>query len=247
MRGSIWAFGVVQSLIASAVASAQAQSVPSTAPPPPVTAAEGVPARAPTPVPVTPATAATATGAPAPGASPTRTARVTFHADDPDAILQTDWSAEGKSVDWYQLCTEGCTQRVNADARFRVAGSGMYESMPFKLPLDKDTVTVNAEMKSRSVAVPILMAVAGYTLFVFVGPTLLAMSLSETSDYHGDDGLLAAGIVTTSVGAVVGSVGLVMLIVKAQKKESVVRIARAQPPKLELGRGIALETRGFTF
>lgn len=150
-------------------------------------------------------------------------------------------------MDWYQLCMEGCTQRVNADARFRVAGSGMYESMPFKLPLDRESVTINAEMKSRSVAAPILMAVAGYTLFVFVGPTLLAMSLSETSPYHGDDGLLAAGIVTTSLGAVVGSVGLVMIIVKAQKKESIVRMAHGAPPKLQLGGGVALEGRGITF
>jgi hypothetical protein len=246
MRGSTWVFGVVQFLIGSVVASAGAQSAsPQPAPPPPVATFETAPAQAPSPAAA--ASGVPAASAPAARSQPTRTANVTFHADDPEAVLQTDWSADGKSVDWYQLCTGECIQRVNAEARFRVAGSGMYESMPFKLPPDREQVTVDAEMKSRSVAVPILMAVAGYTLFVFVGPTLLAMSLSETSDYHGDDGLLAAGIVTTSVGAVVGSVGLVMLIVKAQKKESIVRLANGTPPKLKLPGGMALETRGITF
>jgi hypothetical protein len=138
--------------------------------------------------------------------------------------------------------------RLSADAHYRVAGPGLYESPIFGLPPGRHQVSVQAEMRSRSVSAGVLELVIGGTLFALVGPILLLAGADEKDHHEKDgDGLLIAGASVTLAGAVVGTVGLVTLVVKSSQRESKVRLARNPVPALALPGGLALDASGLRF
>jgi hypothetical protein len=193
-----------------------------------------------------PSAAAATAAAPAPVAA-TRTATVVFQADDADAVLESDWTPDGKASPWYAVCAAPCTEHVNADGRFRAAGPGLHPSTPFKLPGGRDRVVITGEMAGKSMAVPVALIVAGNGLFFVVGPIFLVSGIVSEAGHGSGGGLIATGAVMMLGGAVVGLTGVVMLIVKAQNKESKVQLARSGGPRFELPAGLALEARGVTF
>lgn len=231
MRGSRWlSAGIALSLWAAAPR-AFAETPPAGAKPPSL---------APQPAP-----AAAASAAPAPAAA--RVATVVFQADDFDAVLESDWTPDGKTSPWYAVCRAPCTEKVHADARFRAAGPGLHESTPFVLPSGRDRYVITGEMAGTSVAAPVAMIVAGNGLFWVVGPIFLVTGVVAEASNRSGGGLIATGAVVMLGGAVVGIAGVVMLIIRAQNKESKVTIAQRQSPRLELGHGLGLDARGLSF
>jgi hypothetical protein len=200
----------------------------------------------PPPVVSTPSPAASASPvAPAPPVSSApRTAVVTFRADRADAVLESDWAPNGAVSPWYTLCVAPCEQKVVADARLRVAGPGLYASRIFKLPLERERVAVTAEMESRSVAGGVVLLAIGYVLLGVTSPALVVGGIERE---HGGTSFIVSGIGAGVAGAVAGGLGLMLMVRRAQYKESRVRMAHAAPPRLALPAGLALEPRGLTF
>ncbi len=187
--------------------------------------------------------------APAPPAPPAlaptpRTAVVLFRADHADALLESDWAPNAAVSPWYTVCVAPCEQQVVADARLRVAGPGLYPSRIFKLPLERNRVVVTATMESRSVAGGVVLLAIGYALLGVTSPALVVGGLARE---HGGSPLIVSGIGVGVAGAVAGGVGLMLMVRRAQYKESRVRLSRATPPRLELPAGLGLEPRGLTF
>ncbi|HTQ04812.1 MAG TPA: hypothetical protein VMI54_13195 [Polyangiaceae bacterium] len=179
-----------------------------------------------------------------PAASTPRTAVVLFRADHPDAVLESDWAPNDAPSPWYVLCATPCEERVVADARLRVSGPGLYASRTFKLPLDRDRVAVTATMESRSVAGGVVLLAVGYALLGVTSPALVVGGLARE---HGGTGLVVSGIGVGIAGAVAGGLGLMLMVRRAQYKESRVRMAHGAAPRLELPGGLGLEARGLTF
>lgn len=173
-----------------------------------------------------------------------RTAVVEFRADRPGAVLESDWAPNNAVSPWYMLCAAPCRQNVVADARLRVAGPGMYASRIFKLPLGQPYVRVTATMESRSIAGGVALLAVGYALLGVTSPALVGGGLARD---HGGTPLIVSGIAVGVAGAVAGGIGLMLMVRRAQYKESRVRTARASAPRLALPGGLALEPRGITF
>ncbi len=231
-----------------------AQSAPPGASPSAATALPPTPAAPPVAAPVAALPADAPTAAPRPAAraeprraAPSRVAVVSFTADDPDAVLETDWSPRGGSAPMYMICSTPCEMQVSGDARYRVAGPGLYESTLFGLPPGRERVTVKAEMVSKSVAGPVLMLVLGGTAFTIVGPILLIAGTDANRRHKEGDGLIVSGAIVTLGGAALGLVGLVSLVLKSSQRESKVHVARAARPALTLPGGLAVDARGLRF
>jgi hypothetical protein len=172
---------------------------------------------------------------------------VVFQADEPEAVLESDSTTDGKTSPWYVVCQSPCEKDVLATGNFRVAGPGFYPSRQFVIPPDRGRAVVNAEMKESSVAVPITLCLVGYGLFSVVAPTLLIVGVVQEAEQRDGDGMFVAAGVTALTGVVMGTAGLVMLIVHAQDKESKAYVAKKQVPRVTLPAGFALETRGVVF
>jgi hypothetical protein len=172
---------------------------------------------------------------------------VVFQADQPEAVLESDATTDGKTSAWYVVCQSPCEKDVLATGNFRVAGPGFYPSRQFAIPPDRDRAVVNAEMKESTIAVPMTLCLVGYGLFSVVAPTLLFVGIFQEADNHDGTAMFVAAGATALTGAVVGTTGLVMLIVHAQDKESRAHVAKKQVPRVTLPAGFALETRGVVF
>jgi hypothetical protein len=149
-------------------------------------------------------------------------------------VLESDWSPSGGNVPLYMICSTPCETRVSADAHYRVAGPGLYDSTIFGLPPGRERVSVKAEMETKSVAGPVLLLVLGGTAFSIVGPILLVAGVEANRRHKDGDGLIVSGAVVTGSGAVLGLIGLVSLVLKASRSESKVHVARAAVPALAL-------------
>jgi len=169
---------------------------------------------------------------------------VTLDADDEAAVLESDWSPNGKVSPWHLVCSAPCTLPVRADARFRVTGPALYASRPFMLPAGRDRVHVKAHMASQSIVAGAALLAAGYALLSVAGPTLVIAGLDR---HHGGSPLVVSGIAVSATGAVVGTLGLISMVFRVQHKESRVELTRAMPPSLPLPGGVALEARGLVF
>jgi hypothetical protein len=180
-----------------------------------------------------------------------RTAIVGLQALNHDAQLQSNWQPSGTASDWYVVCMAPCTRRVPVDATFRVAGSGFTPSEPFHLPPGRDPVLLTSKLKHRSLALPITLTVVGFTSLGAIGPTLIVLgALANTSavqSYATNSSYATAGAAFMIGGAVLATVGLVMLITTARNKHSSVTVARQATPRLKLLGSFALEPRGLTF
>jgi len=257
MRGSI-AFVWVAAATSVFGFTAEARALPPAAvPAPPAPAPAPVaPAAVLPPAPTAPAGAAAAPVPPiapvAPAAAakvsaPPHVATVTFQADDPDAVLESDWSPTGPSAPWYVVCRAPCELEVSADSLFRASGPDLYESMPFRLPSGRDHVVVQGEMEGRSVAAPVLMTVVGAGLFAFIGPVVLLVGVDQ-QERHGTGGAaIAVGGTLMLGGGVLATVGVISLIIKSQHRQSRVQFAGRAEPHLALPGGLGLEARGLTF
>jgi hypothetical protein len=244
------ALGMAASSMLGWSGQASAQAAPPGAPAPSVTSPPPPPAAPPAATALSAtepraAAALPATAAPRPTA-PGRVATVVFEADHPDAVLESDWSAHGR-VPMYMICSTPCEMRVSGDARYRVAGPGLYESTLFALPPDRERVSVKAEMESKSVAGPVLMLVLGGTAFAIVGPILLIAGVEADRRHKDGKGLIISGAVVSLGGAALGLVGLVSLVIKSSHRESKVHIARAARPSLALPGDLSLDASGLRF
>jgi hypothetical protein len=167
----------------------------------------------------------------APPSEGPRVARVVFRADEDEAVLQTDWAPvtrAGGPVMWSVVCAAPCEAEVRGDARFRAAGRTSYDSAPFVLPPRRDRVVVTAEMATKSMVAPALLIVAGYATLAVVGPLLIGTGIAAGDDMgpRTRTGLIVSGSIVAGVGLAAATAGVVMIVKRAQRKESRVVIAR---------------------
>lgn len=166
-------------------------------------------------------------------AEPSRVANVVFRANDDEAVLQTDWSpsgppAKGIEPTWSVVCAAPCSMAVHADARFRATGRTLYDSPPFVLPPNRESVVVTADMATKSMVAPALFLVAGYATLGVMGPLLIGTGLAAGDDMgpRTRTGLIVSGSVVAGLGAALATTGVVMIVKRAQRKASKIELAR---------------------
>jgi hypothetical protein len=150
---------------------------------------------------------------------PKRKARVSFEADQPGAVLESDATSEGKTAPWYVVCEAPCTRTLPIDGSYRVSGSGYHSSRPFRLPDDQSAVAVSAEMQDSSVAVPMALSIVGGVI-ASVGLLMIAGGVSREVDNRNGETLIISGAAVGGGGAIIGTIGVVMPLVKSQNTES---------------------------
>ncbi len=145
--------------------------------------------------------------------------------------------------DWHLVCVAPCTGRVPLDATYRFRGSDYDASEPFRLPPDRERIMVTSQLESQEAlrTGAVVMTVVGWTSFGLIGPLLFVKGALD-----GKDAMAISGVALALGGAIVGTVGAVILAV-SHDKHSTVSIARNAAPKLALPGGIGLDARGFTF
>ena len=223
------------------------------APPPAAAPPASVPAHAPAPSataafpnpPVPPAAAPPPAAPPPSAAAPPapRRATVRFNADEEGALLEADTTADGRSVSWFMVCEAPCNSTVSTNGSFRVSGYGYHPSREFRLPEGKSEASVDAEMESSSIAVPMAITIVG-GVAMSVGGWVFLMGLSAEQQHRDGDDLIQAGAIVGGIGVGIASIGAVILVVNSQNKESRARVTRRE---LELPGGMALGSRGVTF
>jgi hypothetical protein len=176
-----------------------------------------------------------------------RTAIVGFQAIGHAARLQSNWHPHGDSSGWYTICIAPCTRQVPVDATLRAAGASFDPSRPFHVPSDTDRVIFTSTLKHKSLALPAGLIAGGYGSMALGPLVFIAGYARAISNQPGGDALLVTGLGLFVSGAIVGTVGVLMLIAKAGEKESSVSVAEGASPRLKLPGGLALESRGFTF
>jgi hypothetical protein len=164
---------------------------------------------------------------------PSRVANVVFRANDDEAVLQTDWTPSGSpanaaAASWSVVCAAPCAVQVHADARFRATGRTVYDSPPFVLPPNRDSVVVTADMATKSMVAPALLLVAGYATLGVIGPLLIGTGLAAGDDMgpRTRTGLIVSGSVVAGVGAALAATAVVMIVKRAQRKASKIELAR---------------------
>ena len=143
--------------------------------------------------------------------------------------------------DWHTVCVAPCTRRLSVTTTFRAAGDGFEPSEPFVLPRDENRVFVTSTVRRKSLALPIAMIAVGFTSMVLIGPLVLVSGSAQASD-----GLAVAGLGVTLGGAIAGTAGIVLLVMRAQDRKSFVTITN-HSARLELPGGFGLEPSGLTF
>jgi len=144
---------------------------------------------------------------------------VNFNADEPGAVLESDATPDGKSAPWYVLCEAPCTQNVYVDGSFRVSGPGYHPSRAFRIPDDQPRAAVTAEMQTSSIALPMALTIVGGAIAT-VGLGILAGGVAKEEDNRDGEPLIISGGIVGGAGAVIGIVGVVMLLVQTQHTES---------------------------
>jgi hypothetical protein len=190
--------------------------------------------------------------------APVQESAVRFDGDSRHSALQR-LAANG---DWTNVCLTPCQGTVPARGLYRVGGSGIRSSEPFRLPKGQH-VHIRADTATRGSAVlGGIMAVGGSTI-AFIGLNVLIIGLAADSTYENDgtpftdserSSLSTVGGVMLGVGAVAGIVGLVMIVnnrteVRVEPSSS----ARRSPhhglsgPRIALTSGLSLTARGLEF
>jgi hypothetical protein len=160
-------------------------------------------------------------------------------------VLEADTTPDGRAVPWFMVCEAPCYSSVNANGSFRVAGYGFHPSRVFRLPEGRGEATVDAEMKSSSIAFPMAITIVG-GVAASVGGWVFLMGLSAEQQHRDGDDLIQAGAIVGGIGIGIASIGAVILVINSQNKESRARVGqRAQ--ELALPGGMALGSRGVTF
>jgi hypothetical protein len=198
---------------------ASAPATPAPAPAPSATAA--FPAAAPaTAAPAAPP-AAPATAAPT---EPHRMARVRFQSDEPGALLESDTTPDGRRAGWYVVCEAPCDQAASANGFFRVSGAGYHPSRVFRLPEGRNDFAVSAEMEGSSIALPMALTIVGGVI-ASVGGLLVLAGASEEQNHRDGKQLIYPGAIIGGTGAVIATIGMVMLLVETQHNESKAHVA----------------------
>ena len=227
-------------------ANAWAQTAPAATAPAPSPSVPTAPAPA-TPTPAERATAAfppasqetTPYAAPAAGPATTpapavpRQARVRFNANEPGAVLESDVTADGRPAQWYVVCEAPCTSTVSKSGAFRVGGRGYHQSRVFRLPEERSEFKIDGEMEDSSIALPMAITIVGGVIASAGSMMLLAAYAEDQQTFRDADDLVVPGAIVAGSGALIATVGVIMLVIDAQHDESKARVAEA--------------ARGFTF
>ncbi len=209
----------------SAQPAAPAPTVTPAAPAPSAPATAAFPTTAPHDAAAAPATPPSF--APPPAAAPiTRQARVRFNANEPGAVLESDATPDGRSAGWYVVCEAPCTGTVSKEGSFRVGGAGYHASRVFRLPEERNEFKVDAEMESSSVAVPMAITIVGGVIASAGGMMLLGGLVAEENHRDGEE-LILPGAIIGGAGAVIATIGVLMLVIDAQHDESKAHVAKA--------------------
>jgi hypothetical protein len=217
---------------ATATAPAPAPSVPPATAPTAPTPAERATAAFPPASETTPyAAPAAAPAAPAPAVP--RQARVRFNANEPGAVLESDVTADGRPAQWYVVCEAPCTSTVSKSGAFRVGGRGYHQSRVFRLPEERSEFKIDGEMEDSSIALPMAITIVGGVIASAGSMMLLAAYAEDQQTFRDADDLGVPGAIVAGSGALIATVGVIMLVIDAQHDESKARVAEA--------------ARGFTF
>lgn len=181
--------------------------------------------------------------------------------------VQVDVSADHESArlerlrqrHWEPVCTAPCSEQLDPQFSYRIAGPRLIASQPFRLDPGRPRTSVDAEVGTRSGrVVGAILGVGGGIVFVnglgiFLGGLLLSSSDDPDAEDVGST-LTVAGGVTLGIGAAAGITGLVLMLDNWETDVTVARLpshqglaARLPEPKLDLGGGFALTPRGFVF
>lgn len=141
-----------------------------------------------------------------------------------NAVLQTE-----RAGAWTAVCTSPCDHPLPLDAVYRIDGSGVRTSGAFRLQGkagDRVTLDVNAGSSGGFTGGVTMAVLGGLTATVgFWGLYVVAIANSPGYDYSTDSYnyrshnlSYAPWAITLGVGAVVGTVGLVMAVVNQKTK-----------------------------
>jgi hypothetical protein len=157
---------------------------------------------------------------------------VRFKANEVGATLESDTTPNGNQSSWYVVCEAPCQRSVSTDGAFRVSGPGYHPSRLFRLPDDRTELSIDAEMESSSIAVPLAITIVGGVIASTGGLMALAGYSAQQNHEDGEE-LILPGAIIGGTGALLATVGVIILIVEAQHNESKAHVAEA--------------ARGFTF
>ncbi|MDB4998785.1 MAG: hypothetical protein JWM74_6217, partial [Myxococcaceae bacterium] len=157
----------------------------------------------------------------APDASPTVTGSAFVHLEGAGARLERERAGQ-----WVGVCNVPCDRSLELDAFYRIGGSGVRNSKPFRLlAKDGDRLNLTADV-STTTAFGIGITLA--TVSAIVGTISyygLVIASSSGSSYsgHRNDGAVGLFALTMLGSAGVGTAGLVMTVVneKSGVKQSV--------------------------
>ena len=203
---------------APATAAPPAAPAPATPPPPSTAAFPTAPTAATAAAPAPPSVP------PTPAVEPHRRALVRFKANEVGATLESDTTPDGKQSPWYVVCEAPCQRSVSTAGVFRVSGPGYHPSRMFRLPDDRAELSVEAEMESSSIAVPMAITIVGGVIASVGG--LMALSGYAAQQNHEDgEEFIVPGVIIGGAGTVLATIGAILLIVEAQDDESRAHVA----------------------
>jgi len=84
-------------------------------------------------------------------------------------------------------------------------------------------------MERSSIAFPMAITIVGGVV-ASIGGTMVLGGLSEEQNYRDGEDLITSGSVVGGVGLLVATIGVVMLIVESQHKESRAHVAKRLEP-----------------
>lgn len=199
-------------LFGSAAQAAWAQ--PPAGPPPPPPAPAAAPAQTvPAPAPAPPAAYVPPGSAPA--AAPPSPARLLPPLPGPSVRLQTNTSRarlqQQLELSWTDLCASPCRRTVDPNGTYRMAGSALRPSDPFRMPRPAGVVLVQAKMGSNVKHwVGLGLTIAG-ALDAAGGIIAVAVAQNATGNFSKDlsnkDYFTVVGIGSIVTGAVLLGVG----------------------------------------
>lgn len=157
-----------------------------------------------------------------------RRAFVSFEAGGDAAVLE-----EERAGNWQPVCTAPCQKDLPLDATYRISGAGIRNSNGFRLnaaPGDRLRLTADtASSTAHTLGMVMLVGSASVGLLAFWFLDLAADA--QSYDSRSSDRQMGTAVVTVLVSAVVGAVGLGLVLgtqTTSAKQELVVPKARDQ-------------------